>query len=116
MKNQTSNKRIIGMDMHSDVFCAAALAPQGHDPGRARVEWVHDRQQVEKLEIWAARRLREGDIVVMEASGNSFEVARRLQRAGHTTMVLESAQSSALKHHYCDDDRFSAVKLARRAT
>jgi hypothetical protein len=51
--------------------------------------------------------------VVLEASGNSFEVARRLHRAGHTALVLESAQSSALQHHYCDDDRFCAVKLAR---
>ena len=99
--------------MHPDVFCAAALLPRGHDLGKAQIEWVRERQALEKLESWAARHLREGDIVVLEASGNSFEVARRLRQAGHTTLVLESAQSSALRHHYCDDDRYCAVKLAR---
>jgi transposase len=69
--------------------------------------------QKTKLETWAARHLCAGDIVVLEASGNSFEVAHRLHRARRTALVLESAQSSALRHNYCDDDRFCAVKLAR---
>lgn len=101
------------MDLHPDVFSAAALLRRGHDLGKAQVGWVHDRQPVAKLETWAARHLRAGDIVVLEASGNSFEVARRLHALGRTALVLESAQSSALKHNYCDDDRFCAVKLAR---
>jgi len=113
MKEKTSNKRIVGMDLHPDIFSAAALQPHRSDPGKARVEWVHDRQPVANLERWAARHLRKGDTVVLEASGNSFEVAHRLDQAGHKALVLESAQSSALKHNYCDDDRYCAVKLAR---
>lgn len=103
--------RIIGVDMHPDVFAAAALA--GANPVEAKVEWVHDRQETVRLEWWARRHLREGDVVVLEASGNSFEVARRLHGCGVTAIVLESAQASHIRHNFCNDDRQSAVKLAR---
>ena len=103
--------RIIGMDMHPDVFAAAAL--QGSDPLVARVEWVQDRQAVPQLESWARKQLRLGDLVVLEASANSFEVARRLHACGHTAVVLESTQASRVGHNFCNDDRHSAVKLAR---
>lgn len=97
--------------MHPDVFAAAAL--QGGNAGQAQVEWVHDRQATEALERWAKKHLREGDTVVMEASGNSFEVARRLHQFGVNAVVLESAQASHVRHNFCNDDRHSAVKLAR---
>jgi transposase len=104
-------KRIIGMDMHPDVFAAAAL--QGTDPLAARVEWVQDRQAVPQLESWSRKQLRLDDIVVLEASANSFEVARRLHACGLTAVVLESTQASRVGHNFCNDDRHSAVKLAR---
>jgi transposase len=105
------SNRIIGLDLHPDVFAAAALS--GANPLDARTEWVHDRQETARLETWAKKHLVAGDTVVMEASGNSFEVAHRLHGCGVTAIVLESAQASHIRHNFCNDDRHSAVKLAR---
>jgi transposase len=104
-------KRIIGLDMHPDVFAAAAL--EGTDPAEAKTQWVHDREDTARLEDWAKKHLRSGDTVVLEASGNSFAVASRLHALGHTALVLESAQAGKIRDNFCNDDRHSAVKLAR---
>ena len=56
--------RIIGLDMHPDVFAAAAL--ENKDAGSAKVIWVHDRQAT-AYEKWASH-LQIGDILVLEAS------------------------------------------------
>lgn len=106
-----NGNRIIGLDMHPDVFAAAALQPAS--PVQTHVEWVQDRQATAQLERWAKKQLQAGDTVVLEASGNSFEVARRLHACGVTAVVLESAQASHIRHNFCNDDRHSAVKLAR---
>jgi len=104
-------KRIIGVDMHPDVFSAAAL--RGANAAQTQTEWIHDRQPVASLEAWAKKHLTEDDTVALEASGNSFEVVARLHRVGITAVVLESAQAAKVKENFCNDDRHSAVKLAR---
>lgn len=109
MKTNHSN-RIIGLDMHPDVFAAAALDGRHAD---ARVLWVQDRQATAELEDWAKKQLKEGDVIVLEASGNSFEVAGRLHSLGHCALVLESAQAGKIRDNFCNDDRHSATKLAR---
>jgi len=107
----TKDNRIIGLDMHPDVFAAAALVSDGKsDP---RIAWVHDREATAELETWSKKHLKKNDIVVLEASGNSFEVAARLHAHGHTAIVLESAQAGKIRDNYCNDDRHSAAKLAR---
>lgn len=108
--NQTEGKRIIGLDMHPDVFAAAALSA---DVQRQDADWVQDRLPTAELEAWAKKRLRKEDVVVLEASGNSFEVAARLHALGHTAVVLESAQAGQIRDNFCNDDRHSAVKLAK---
>lgn len=109
--NEQTGKRIIGLDMHPDVFAAAALS--GSSALHAQVEWVQDRQKTEGLERWARKHLRTTDVVVLEASGNSFEVVERLAKCGILVLVLESVQAGKLRDNYCNDDRHSAVKLAR---
>ena len=103
--------RIIGLDMHPDVFAAAAL--ENKDAGSAKVIWVHDRQATAHLEKWASKHLQIGDILVLEASGNSFEIASRLHALGYIAIVLESAQAAKVRENFCNDDRHSAIKLAR---
>lgn len=105
------SNRIVALDMHPDVFSAACL--QGPDPAQARTLWTHDRRPTAQLEQWAGEHLAQGDAVVLEASGNSFEVAHRLHQLGHVALVLESCQAGRIKHGFCDDDRQSAIKLAR---
>ena len=97
--------------MHPDVFAAAAL--RGENPLGAHTQWVQDRQKTAGLERWAKKHLEHTDIVVLEASGNSFEVVERLAKCGIMALVLESVQAAALQDNYCNDDRHSAVKLAR---
>lgn len=104
-------KRIIGLDLHPDVFAAAALV--GPNAALARTEWVQDRQATGHLETWAKRHLRPGDVVVLEASGNSFEVAARLHACGWTALVLERTQAGRIRDNFCNDDKHSAVQLAR---
>ena len=106
--NQTEGKRIIGLDMHPDVFAAAALSV---DARREHADWVQDRLATADLERWAKKQLRKEDVIVLEASGNSFEVAARLHALGHPTVVLESAQAGKIRDNFCNDDRHSAVKL-----
>lgn len=108
--SETKGKRIVGMDLHPDVFSAAALRGSAE---AATVEWRVDRQATLQLERWARARLGPQDVVVLEASGNSFEVASRLHGLGYTAVVLESAQAGKIRENYCNDDRHSAVKLAR---
>ena len=108
--NEQKGKRIIGLDMHPDVFAAAALSA---DQSRQNADWVQDRMPTAGLEAWAKKQLRKEDVVVLEASGNSFAVATRLHAIGFTTLVLESAQAGKIRDNFCNDDRHSAVKLAK---
>lgn len=110
-KPEEKSNRIIGLDMHPDVFAAAAV--QNAPAATARTLWVQDRLHTARLEDWARKHLRSGDVLVLEASGNSFEVASRFHAMGHTCLVLESAQAAKIKENFCNDDRHSAVKLAR---
>ena len=103
--------RIIGLDMHPDVFTAAALEKTTAD--LSKVLWVQDRLPTASLEDWAKKHLCSGDLLVLEASGNSFEVASRFHALGYTCLVMESMQASKIKENFCNDDRHSAVKLAK---
>lgn len=109
--NPAGGKRTIGLDMHPDVFSAAALFEDNQR--QAQVEWRHDRMETARLEEWARKYLRGGDTVVLEASGNSFEVVSRLHACGVRAVVLESTQAGQIRDNYCNDDIHSAVKLAR---
>lgn len=102
--------RVIGLDLHPDVFSAAALS--GRDAATARVEQSWDRRPTAELEQWA-RTLRAGDLVVVEASGNTFTGVERLRAAGVAAVVLESQRAGQIRKTYCANDRLDAVKLAR---
>ena len=105
------SSRIIGLDMHPDVFAAAAIEKTTAD--LSKTLWVKDRLATARLEDWAKQSLRKDDLLVLEASGNSFEVASRFHALGYMCLVLESHQASKIKENFCNDDRHSAVKLAR---
>lgn len=107
---RASEGRVIGLDLHPDVFSAAALA--GRDAATASVEQCWDRQPTADLEKWA-RSLSTGDLVVIEASGNTFSGVERLRAASVAAVVLESQRAGQIRKTYCANDRLDAVKLAR---
>ena len=111
MTGKSQSGRVIGLDAHPETCTAAALS--GPDAGSARVEWVDGEIAVEKLITWAKRRVRPEDVIVIEASGNTFELASRLQSAGCHVLVLESLRAGQIRKTYCNTDKISAVKLAR---
>lgn len=102
--------RVIGLDLHPDVFTAAALS--GSDAAQATVRQLWDRVATVQLETWG-QRLLPTDVVVIEATGNTFNAAERLQRCGVKVVVLESRRAGQIRTTYCANDRVDAVKLAR---
>jgi len=103
--------RVIGLDMHPDSFTAAAL--EGHNAMDARVLWVHDNRPQEGLEQWAQQHVEPRDLIVIEASGNTFHTVKRLCACGCNAVVLEPLRASQVRKAYCTTDKISAVKLAR---
>ena len=61
---EMAKRRIIGLDMHPDVFTAATLI--GSYAAKARVEWTHRRRLQEELEKWLDRHVRQSDLIVVE--------------------------------------------------
>lgn len=110
-KGNTWYRRIIGLDMHPDVFSAAALS--GPDAKRAEIHWTHDKMPVPQLESWLQRHVDPQDLIVIEASGNTFATVDRIREAGRQAIVLESLRAGQIRKAYCTTDKISAVKLAR---
>jgi transposase len=101
---------VIGLDLHPDVFSAVALA--GRDAATAHVDQIWQGRATLELETWA-RRLSPGDLVVIEASGNTFTAVERLRAVGVPAVVLESQRVGQIRTTYCATDEVDAMKLAR---
>lgn len=102
--------RTVGLDAHPDVFTAALLA--GTHPANATVLKYWDQRPIDELEIWAEKNFSPQDLIILEASGNSFELCARLARVQRQAVVTDSAQSAKLKDAYCSNDKRSAVRIA----
>jgi transposase len=97
--------------MHPDVFSAAALS--GPDAQRTTEHWVHDRVPTAKLEGWLLKHVRPDELIVIEASGNTFATVDRIHAMGRRAVVLESLRAGQIRKAYCNTDKLSAVKLAK---
>jgi transposase len=111
MNEKRQEKRVIGLDVHPYLFTAAALA--GADALQAKMEWCVDRVDLRRLESILKKRTQPGDVVVLEASGNSFAVAQRLTKIGLRPVVLESQAVGKVGKAYCATDKIDAIKIAR---
>lgn len=111
MKGKEERGRVIGLDMHPDSFSGAAL-PQG-EAGVVKPEWLHDHVPQQDLESWLSKYVRVQDVIVIEASGNTFNTVDRIRASGCSAVVLEPVRASQIRKAYCTTDKVSAVKLAR---
>lgn len=111
MKERGQEKTVIGLDAHPYMFSAAALS--GASALEARTEWCVDRIDLKQLERVLKKKAKPGDIIVMEASGNTFAIAERLFAIGLQPIVLESQMVGKVGKAYCATDKIDAVKIAR---
>jgi transposase len=111
--NDKSNpvERVIGLDSHPDSFTAALL--RGTTPANAVVEKVFNKLCMSQLADWAKKNTSEKDLLVLEASGNSFQVARVLLGCGRQAKVLESCQLGKLKEAHANNDKISALRIGK---
>lgn len=111
--NTNSNlpSRVIGFDSHPDSFTAAIL--RGHTPASALTEKVFNKIPMERLQRWAKQHCQPDDLIVLEASGNAFQVVRSLQQLGRKALVLESCHLGKLKEAHANNDHISAVRIGK---
>jgi transposase len=104
-------RRVVGLDVHPYMFSMALLA--GEDALSSKVEWVIDKQPLDRLEELIGKKTEPGDVVAMEAGGNSFIVSQRIAACGREPIVLESQSVGKVGKTYCATDKVDAVKIAR---
>src|SRR5437870_10524845 len=112
-KNPETNivERVIGLDSHPDTFTAAAV--RGPTPAAAIVEKTFNKVPLGQLQSWAKKHTTAQDLIVLEASGNSFQVVRSLKAIERQAKVLESCQLGKLKEAHANNDKISAVRIAK---
>ena len=110
-ENPNPVQRVIGFDAHPDSFTAALI--RGPTPAAAIVEKVFNKVPMARLPSWAQKHTTEADLVLLEASGNSFQIVRRLAAIGRQALVLESCQLGKLKEAHANNDRISAVRIGK---
>ncbi len=110
-QNSIPVERVVGLDAHPDSFTAALV--QGPSPRAAIVEKTFDKVPMAQLIRWAKKHTTTSDLIVLEASGNSFHLARSLRAQGFRAEVLESAHLGKLKEAHANNDKISAVRIAK---
>jgi len=103
--------RVVGLDVHPDTFAAAIL--QGREPLKARVLHSITRQPLDALVAWATRHTSVHDVLVIEASANTFAITERLQAIGRQVFILESHRAGQIGKSYLANDKLDAAKVAR---
>lgn len=68
--NLSDAQRVVGFDAHPDSFTAALL--RGPTPAAAVVEKLFNKLPLSGLKKWASQNTTPQDLIVLEASGNSF--------------------------------------------
>ena len=104
-------ERVIGFDAHPDSFTAAIL--RGPTPAAAVVEKTFHKVPLAQLASWAQKHTTAQGLLVLEASGNSFQVVRTLAAIERKAKVLESCQMGKLKEAHANNDKISAVRIGK---
>ncbi|MCL1922249.1 MAG: IS110 family transposase [Kiritimatiellaeota bacterium] len=106
---QRSDGKVVGVDSHPDFVVAAVC--QGREAFSARTVEVTGQMGIGEFVQWAAGRFRRDDLILVEASGNSFHLCAELQAAGLRCAVVESAALSRYADPWKDDDRRAAERI-----
>jgi transposase len=109
--NANTLPRVIGLDSHPDSFTAAMV--RGSTPASAITEKIYNKIPIAQLQNWARKHTRSDDLFLLEASGNSFQIVRTLARLQRKALVLESCHLGLLKEAHANNDKISAVRIAK---
>jgi transposase len=109
--DQDQDARIIGFDSHPDSFTAAIM--RGEKAMQAQCLQMFNKVPMSGLEAWAKKHTRAQDTICLEASGNSFQIVRQLAKLGRKAIVLESYSLGKLKEGFANNDKISAVRIAK---
>lgn len=101
--------KIIGLDCHPDTFTAAVF--RGTTPHDARKLSSHPDMSLTKFLQWVTSECTKDDLILMEASGNSFEIHRRLLALGLRAVVMESCHVGKHAKTYADNDKMAAARI-----
>src|SRR5882724_2538127 len=104
-------QRVIGLDCHPDSFTAAVLS--GETPAQAVIQKIFNKVSLSKLQTWAEKHTTGKDLLVLEASGNSFHIVRTLAAIQRQALVLESCHLGKLKEAHANNDKISAVRIGK---
>src|SRR5882724_6455123 len=104
-------QRVIGLDCHPDSFTAAVLS--GEPPAQAVIQKIFNKVSLSKLQTWAEKHTTGKDLLVLEASCNSFYVVRSLAAIERQALVLESCHLGKLKEAHANNDKISAVRIGK---
>ncbi len=104
-------ERVIGLDGHPDSFTAAVL--RGPTPAAAIEEKVFNKVPMAQLQSWAKKHTHPEDLIVLEASGNSFQIVRTLAKVDRRAKVLESCHLGKLKEAHANNDTISAIRIGK---
>ena len=110
-RNQGQNEAttLVGMDLHSEkVQLSVTSWRHGSDPVQIRSMVT----TVEALEGTYRRQVPAGALTVLEASTNSFDVARRLSALGFAVKVLRADIATGLAAGDRVNDRIDAYNIA----
>jgi len=103
--------RIIGLDIHPDIHTAAiATGTTAHD-----YKLLSHKCDIslEQLLNWTKKELTKKDIILMEASANSFTICDKLRAQGLRAYVLESAKVAKHSDTHTDTDKIAASRIIR---
>ncbi len=109
--NANTLPRVIGLDSHPDSFTAALV--RGSTPASAIIEKIYNKIPITQLQSWARKYTRPDDWFLLEASGNSFQIVRTLATLERKALVLESCHLGLLKEAHANNDKISAVRIAK---
>ena len=96
---------------HNPMDETTAAILRGPTPAAAVVEKTFNKVPMAQLTSWAQKHTAAQDLLVLEASGNSFQVVRTLAAIQRKAKVLESCQMGKLKEAHANNDRISAAEI-----
>jgi transposase len=103
----------VGIDLHPDIFDAVELL-QGKRTQDATVQRRFRKVSTAEILSWAEQHLdAEKNLLIIEATSNTFDTVNKLTDAGFSCVVIESEQVGKVADAFFDDDQLAAERIAR---